>query len=486
MARVFSRTQGKFIDSPDTGGGMGGMQQMGGLGAGSQPDYHRAALLDLLTTGGKNVSKISAVSALAPKQPESSAADKKRMNILNQAAPVLGRIISTSLSAPAGAEGAFKAKIGKIPGVTGGEAEYLARDVEGFARLIASAFASEVGVATDKDVARWKAIMPQPGDTMAERVRQSKQLVDQITSESQSLGMEVPKDIIEVAKLLPQGMAGQSGQMQQPDQGQNVLMKLLQGQALPVAGATIGGLSGGLLGPVTGIAGAGVGATGGDVIRKSLLDLINGRMVQSTPQEAVPQALGDIGRTTAKGAAAAATEGIGILGGKLLGKGIDVVAPKLRGDKLIQKGLTKVKGKISGSQLAKDIAGWASSSKLPAYMKARAGKLAEVAIDNFDNIKITPQDAVDMFLEHSGGFTRGGIKKTATAAAYDRIVRKSLREQLIKLGGDDILKGITQIAKSGKLSSRVKGMAGMAALGAGVGVPISVAISKLLGIKRGD
>lgn len=133
-----------------------------------------------------------------------SAAEKKRAILLSQSTPVLTRIIDAGLKAPTGLEGSMRAAIGGIPGVEGGEAEFLSRDTQGFARLIASAFASEVGVATDKDIDRWSKIMPKPGDTVSERIRQSEKLIEQISSEAKSLGISVPPEILELSSRLKQ------------------------------------------------------------------------------------------------------------------------------------------------------------------------------------------------------------------------------------------------------------------------------------------
>lgn len=127
---------------------------------------------------------------------------QKRNLILNQAAPVLQRIIGSAMEAPTGWKGVLKAWTGKIPGVSGGEAEYLQRDTQAFARLIASAFASEVGVATNQDVARWMKMMPNVGDTKEERVRMSEKLLEQIESETKALGIKVPEAITASRELL--------------------------------------------------------------------------------------------------------------------------------------------------------------------------------------------------------------------------------------------------------------------------------------------
>jgi hypothetical protein len=131
-----------------------------------------------------------------------SANVQKRQLILNQASPVIERITESALKAPTGMGGALAGLLGGIPGVAGGEAEFLKRDTEAFARLIASAFASEVGVATDRDVKRWMSMMPQTGDTANERRRQIEKMVGQIIAESEALGMEVPPSVINVINML--------------------------------------------------------------------------------------------------------------------------------------------------------------------------------------------------------------------------------------------------------------------------------------------
>lgn len=151
----------------------------------------------------KNTAKYSGLSTMAEGlQPSKTNDQLKRERLLQQASPVVGQVIESARKAPTGIMGSLKALLGKIPGVEGGEAEYLSRDIEGYARLIASVFASEVGVATDKDVQRWLNIMPRPGDTANERKRQSQKLVDRVTAEAKAYNMEVPPDIMRAAQLL--------------------------------------------------------------------------------------------------------------------------------------------------------------------------------------------------------------------------------------------------------------------------------------------
>ncbi len=121
------------------------------------------------------------------------AATKKRVRALNQVSSVVKRLTTEAMTAPEGLAGSALAIAGKIPGIEGGQAEYLDRDTRGFARVIASALASEVGVATDKDVERWLGLMPQVGDTLKERKDRMIKMLDQIETESQ--GFDTPIDL---------------------------------------------------------------------------------------------------------------------------------------------------------------------------------------------------------------------------------------------------------------------------------------------------
>jgi hypothetical protein len=169
---------------------------------GDNQDALKLALSLGLARGDITSSDITAFQTLGLLPEKQDTNTRKRKVVLQQAAPVLKRVVESAVKAPTGAGGTILSNLGRIPGVEGGEAEFLRRDTEGFARLIAAAFASEVGVATDQDVTRWKALMPQPGDTKAERKRQSEKLIQQIRSESRLLGVDVPQEIEETASLL--------------------------------------------------------------------------------------------------------------------------------------------------------------------------------------------------------------------------------------------------------------------------------------------
>lgn len=189
--RAYSQSQGKIIEIPDqpSTGGFGG-------GGGMDTDMLKKLIVMKGLSDFKNIGKYSSAMGLIDSlQPEKSAAVQKRELLLKQASPVVSRISKSASTAPTGLKGSLLALLGRIPGVEGGEAEFLKRDTEAFARLIASAFASEVGVATDRDVERWMGLMPKPGDTQRERDDRISKMAEQISNEAQALGMEVPPSI---------------------------------------------------------------------------------------------------------------------------------------------------------------------------------------------------------------------------------------------------------------------------------------------------
>lgn len=160
----------------------------------SKDDILTAMALDYAQTGGKNLSELQKLldAQLKVEKAEGvqlSTTDKKRISQLNQAESVYDMVENLALSAPTGLKGVGQATIGKLPGIEGGAAEDLQRVTEGLAKAIAGALASEVGVATDKDVQRWLGLMPKVTDTMDERKRALKRLRDTLDSERKRIMM---------------------------------------------------------------------------------------------------------------------------------------------------------------------------------------------------------------------------------------------------------------------------------------------------------
>jgi len=147
--------------------------------------FDRMMLQDLQNTGGENMKALQMMQEqLIPAEAEMKidASGQKRLRALDQAESTYNLVKQLALEAPAGVAGVLKAGIGKIPGVEGGSAEDLQRITDGLAKSIAGAMANEVGMATDRDIERWKGLMPKVGDTLDERKRalaRLKQAIDE-------------------------------------------------------------------------------------------------------------------------------------------------------------------------------------------------------------------------------------------------------------------------------------------------------------------
>lgn len=154
-----------------------------------------------VATGKVSPAQVSALEALGYLPGKKSAAADKAQRQLNQAVPTITRIASVALEAPGGLAGTLAATAGNIPGVEGGAAEFLDQDTEGLATQLAKAFAGETGVATDRDIKRWKAILPAPKDTVNERKRKLREMANAVISGSEANDLEVPPEIYQLQGL---------------------------------------------------------------------------------------------------------------------------------------------------------------------------------------------------------------------------------------------------------------------------------------------
>lgn len=120
------------------------------------------------------------------------------------------------------------------------------------------------------------------------------------------LGSGTPQEgntAVQAIQARLQELQGDSQPQQQPEG--DFMNRLLQSRALPIGGSVLGGGIGVLAGPVTGVAGAGAGYAGGDVIRKELSNLLG---VKGKQAERTAKSVGE----TAKGAATAGlSQGVG-------------------------------------------------------------------------------------------------------------------------------------------------------------------------------
>lgn len=149
------------------------------------------AMLQDAASGGKNITELTAISNAIKELSggDMDATTRKRQTAINNAEGIYNQVERLALQAPDGLVGWSTALAGQLPGVEGGSSEDLKRVTEGFAKAIAGAFAGEVGVATDRDVARWLGLMPKPGDTKAERIRALQRLKEQIEINKSQFGI---------------------------------------------------------------------------------------------------------------------------------------------------------------------------------------------------------------------------------------------------------------------------------------------------------
>lgn len=404
------------------------------------------------------VDELGAAGLSIPEPEEELSTDqKKRQTILAQASPVISRIVSAGENAETGLLGAIMSQAGKIPGVEGGDAEFLRRDAEGFARLIASAFASEVGVATDKDVNRWLGILPKPGDTLKERRRQSKELVKQVEAESKSLGVPVPEEITALKDQL-------SKEPEKKDfNDRNFLQKLLSFEA-----------TGEFVKKAPSAALEGVLATG-----KNLQDLAKGDIDSARQRSEKFMEEDEIGTFTfgmfGEGKLAEASReelatkietvaGIKQLKNILGKKAAITLRPKQAAKKLQEKMLSETKGKtISGDKLVK-AATRARKNATASEVKALT-KLETTAKELYGGKKITIKDAVKLFRRSQKGKTSAGkIGKTAKAA-HDTEILNTLRKEINEVS--PTFTKVNNLFKQGYKQAKIAKVAGGTAATAG-------------------
>ena len=167
--------------------------------------------------------------------------------------------------------------------------------------------------------------------------------------------------------------------------------------------------------------------------------------------------------------------------------------------------------KVDGSKIVSEIKEWAVRAK-------RANPTSTTSIDKFVNgatksykgKNITAETAKNLWDDAYKGFSDAGTKGSTIEAGYHNAVRNILRKELdkiapgfekttkgIKKGLDleDLLKPVRESTKRSEIREGLKEIPSPlmdilkkivvpTAVGAGVGVPISVALYKILGQKR--
>jgi len=168
---------GTFIQSK-----IGGKQDLSSM-------FTREWALGEITKNPKNQAAISTMFQLA--NPEQSAQERKRRAALQQVVPILAQLKEEVQGTTGGLKGWVRGYLGTLGLMEGKEDEALHRLTRGYARAIANALATEVGVATDKDVERWLGLFPRTQDSKDEQVDYLDRLMGQVQLEGAIYGVDV-------------------------------------------------------------------------------------------------------------------------------------------------------------------------------------------------------------------------------------------------------------------------------------------------------
>ena len=222
-------------------------------------------------------------------------------------------------------------------------------------------------------------------------------ITDQQTGRTLVISGDSPPTEQESEQLFQQ--SGIRKQVQPQEQG-----GFLQSKTIPVIGSILGGGIGALAGPATGIAGAGAGYAGGDIARKSLMNLLGMSQIQ-TPIESVTET----------------TKGAGTMAGlQATGVGLGKVLPYLNPFKtagalrnIATKKATEKGIEISGNEIVSAVD--KIVEKAPTVWKEDVVKLAETAKKTFSGKNIDISSILEKksasgdvgFLQRSGAQVRG-------------------------------------------------------------------------------
>lgn len=421
-------------------------EQTGGL---SSDMVQKAALLDIATTGGKNLSTLTALSSFFPgaKPKEISDADQKKIDAKNNAERIVNQLENLYYgekgpegNLSSGRLGGIGATISKALGFNQPLSTYSAARTA--ARPTLARAAGDVGNLSAPEQEAAVKLLP----------------TQYSTPEEAAAGFQA---IREKFGLNPKDLSSEIGPKK------TLIESLLTGKALPIAGATLGGAIGGLAGGAPGIAGAGFGYTGGDIIRKELAKSLG-------VQGAEPQnALQSVGETALGGAGAAASEALALGAGKLIGKGVEALKPtpaKLTPE-VLQEGLnlaekgntvrnTAIKAatseskKIEGNKLTSAISEWATRAKRSnPTQKETIDKFVKGATKSFKGKQLTAKTGFNLWQDANQGFSSAGKVGNSLEAEYHRVIRDTLRKQLEKVAPG--FEEGTSLIKQGLLKEKV-------------------------------
>lgn len=187
--------------------------------------------------------------------------------------------------------------------------------------------------------------------------------------------------------------------------------------------------------------------------------------------------IGDLGER-AKSAA------IGTLLGGVVGKLPRIITPARVGKGIRERAVeaAQAAGKqIEGNKFVKGIQEWAITAKQANPGKGnQVTKIVDEATKQYKNKNISPSQAKNIWNEVNSGFTQGGITKTTVESSADRALRDLLRREL-DVAAPGFEKGTKLIREGLNRGQFLKRAIFPTAIGAGIGVPLSIGLSKILG-----
>ncbi|HEC65918.1 MAG TPA: hypothetical protein ENI23_11545 [bacterium] len=164
------------------------------------PEILAAAVL----SGDISSADVTTLQSLGIVEKPKGAIERRKDTELQSAAGQVINVVSSALKAPSGVIGSFRATTGRLPGVSGGEAERLRRDTRGLAKSLANIFAAGEARVTDEDIERWLELMPKPGDTRSERIERSQNMVNAFVDNANVRGIAIPPEITQLFSELQQ------------------------------------------------------------------------------------------------------------------------------------------------------------------------------------------------------------------------------------------------------------------------------------------
>jgi len=148
---------------------------------------------------------------------------------------------------------------------------------------------------------------------------------------------------------------------------------------------------------------------------------------------------------------------------------LDLLKPSKKVDKLFKEGVSEAKQKfISGDDLVNSIDDLISTEKANITSKASFKNSLDAVKNSIKGRNLDLKYVRDEFIKYGQGYTEQGVVRTAADSAVDRIIRKSIRKEVAKIGADKIITSIEAAAKATQLGKQWKWLINPSNKGGGV------------------